>query len=176
LTPEPDGHLTVNIQWWGTTVSVFLAKMAEGLAKIAVAGLLTLTPGSDKPTGNLSILQEPGSKLYLHAYDMQGRHVKQGHVLEAFRAASRTVTEGSVGGGTGMTALGFKAGIGTASRRIDGKLGDYTLGVLVNANFSGNLHVGGVPVGRQFRTGGVRQFSIFDCRFSIGERRPDADS
>ncbi len=83
--------------------------------------------------------------------DIQGRHVKQGHVLEAFRAASRTVTEGSVGGGTGMTALGFKAGIGTASRRIDGKLGDYTLGVLVNANFSGNLHVDGVPVGRQFR-------------------------
>jgi D-aminopeptidase len=83
--------------------------------------------------------------------DIQGRHVKQHHVLEAFRAASGTVTEGSVGGGTGMTALGYKAGIGSASRRIDDKLGGYFVGVLVNANFTGNLHVDGVPVSPQLR-------------------------
>ncbi len=50
-------------------------------------------------------------------------------------ARSGAVAQGAVGAGTGMTAFGFKAGIGTASRlmRIDG--GDYVLGALVLANF-----------------------------------------
>lgn len=45
------------------------------------------------------------------------------------------VAQGAVGAGTGMTAFGFKAGIGTASRlmRIDEH--DYVLGALVLANF-----------------------------------------
>ena len=43
--------------------------------------------------------------------------------------------QGAVGAGTGMTAFGFKAGIGTSSRlmEIDGE--DFTLGALVLANF-----------------------------------------
>lgn len=44
-------------------------------------------------------------------------------------------TEGAVGAGTGMSAFGFKGGIGSASRLIglDGR--NFTLGVLVLANF-----------------------------------------
>jgi D-aminopeptidase len=80
--------------------------------------------------------------------DIRGRHVKLQHVLEAFRSASKTVAEGSVGSGTGMSALGFKAGIGTASRRIGGDKCEYVLGALVMANFSGGLRVAGVPVSR----------------------------
>jgi D-aminopeptidase len=83
--------------------------------------------------------------------DIRGRHVRQQHVMEALRTANRAVAEGSVGAGTGMSALGFKAGIGTASRRIEGDLGGYVLGVLVLANFSGNLRVDGVPVGERLR-------------------------
>ncbi len=58
------------------------------------------------------------------------------------------VAEGSVGAGTGTMALGFKGGIGTASRRV--RIGDavYTLGVLVQSNFGGALEIAGVPVGR----------------------------
>ncbi|MGH7544105.1 MAG: P1 family peptidase [Gemmatimonadota bacterium] len=64
-------------------------------------------------------------------------------------AAAGPVAEGSVGAGTGTMALGFKGGIGTASRRV--LVGDsvWTLGVLVQSNFGGALEVAGVPVGRR---------------------------
>lgn len=50
-------------------------------------------------------------------------------------ATDGPVAEGAVGAGAGMSAFGFKAGIGTASRvlALDGR--DYHLGVLVLANF-----------------------------------------
>jgi D-aminopeptidase len=45
-----------------------------------------------------------------------------------------------------MTALGFKAGIGTSSRRVPLAGLEVTLGVLVQANFGGTLRVGGRTV------------------------------
>ncbi len=59
------------------------------------------------------------------------------------------VDEGSVGAGTGTRALGFKGGIGTASRRV--RIGGdvYTLGALVQSNFGGALEIKGVPVGQR---------------------------
>jgi D-aminopeptidase len=64
-------------------------------------------------------------------------------------ASAGQVEEGSVGAGTGTSALGFKGGIGTASRRV--RIGDatFTLGVLVQSNFGGALEIHGVPVGRE---------------------------
>jgi D-aminopeptidase len=64
------------------------------------------------------------------------------------------VREGSVGAGTGTIALGFKGGIGTASRRV--RIGDsiWTLGVLVQSNFGGALEIAGVPVGRRMGKAG----------------------
>jgi D-aminopeptidase len=55
--------------------------------------------------------------------------------------------EGSVGSGTGMTCLGFKGGIGTASRITDA---GHTVGVLLMTNFGqrDRLTIDGVPVGR----------------------------
>jgi D-aminopeptidase len=55
--------------------------------------------------------------------------------------------EGSVGRGTGMSCLGFKGGIGTASRVLPS---GHTVAVLVMANFGerGRLTVAGVPVGQ----------------------------
>jgi len=78
--------------------------------------------------------------------DIRGQHVTAEHVHAAFRAASGdAVEEGSVGGGTGMICHGFKAGIGTASRIV----GDYVVGVLVQANYGrrNRFRVNGVPVG-----------------------------
>jgi D-aminopeptidase len=83
--------------------------------------------------------------------DIRGRHVRREHVLEAIKNASSEMAEGSVGSGTGMSALGFKAGIGTASRRLTNSSSRYTLGVLVMANFSGDLSVDGVHVGRRLK-------------------------
>ncbi|HUP19268.1 MAG TPA: P1 family peptidase [Gemmatimonadota bacterium] len=69
-------------------------------------------------------------------------------------AAGGPVVEGSVGAGTGTRALGFKGGIGTASRRV--RIGGevYTLGVLVQSNFGGALEIRGVPVGRALGAAG----------------------
>lgn len=84
--------------------------------------------------------------------DIYGFHVQEEHVLEAIRnAKGGLVTEGNVGGGTGMMTLGFKGGIGTSSRKVT--IGDttYTIGVLVQSNFggTGNLIIAGVPVGQE---------------------------
>jgi D-aminopeptidase len=82
--------------------------------------------------------------------DIAGRHVHEQHVLEAISTASDgPVAEGSVGGGTGMITCDFKAGIGTASRKLPEALGGYTVGVLVMSNFGvlRQLRVGGLPVG-----------------------------
>ena len=56
--------------------------------------------------------------------------------LQALDAASAgPIEEGSVGGGTGMIAFGFKAGSGTASRIVDWQGRRFTVGVFVQANF-----------------------------------------
>lgn len=89
------------------------------------------------------------SDSYLN--DMHGRHVGEEHVLAAIdSAAGGPIAEGSVGAGTGMSALGFKGGIGTASRMTPPNAGGWTVGVLVLANFgrADQLVIDGVPVGR----------------------------
>lgn len=84
--------------------------------------------------------------------DINGFHVKPEHVWQALeRATAGPVEEGAVGGGTGMVCHGFKGGIGTSSRVIDKKLGGYTVGVLVQANYGvrSQLTIAGVPVGKE---------------------------
>lgn len=81
--------------------------------------------------------------------DIRGRHVKETHVLQAIKSASAgPVEEGNVGAGTGTVAFGFKGGIGTASRMIPKKMGGYTVGVLVQANFGGVLTLNGINLGK----------------------------
>lgn len=85
--------------------------------------------------------------------DINGFHVKQAHVFAALDGASGgPVTEGAVGGGTGMVCHGFKGGIGSASRQMNIQGNDYTVGVLVQANHGAKreLTIAGVPVGRAF--------------------------
>ncbi len=79
--------------------------------------------------------------------DANGEHVKPVHAAQALdRAASGRVEEGAVGGGTGMGCNGFKGGIGTSSRVLSAEQGGYTLGVLVQCNYSGDLRILGVPI------------------------------
>jgi L-aminopeptidase/D-esterase-like protein len=82
--------------------------------------------------------------------DINGFHVKTSDVFTALDGAtSGPVPQGNVGGGTGMRCLGFKGGIGTASRVLSSEDGGYTVGVLVQCNFGlrEDLRVAGVPVG-----------------------------
>jgi D-aminopeptidase len=82
--------------------------------------------------------------------DIRGRHVHKQDVWNAIsNADSGRVQEGCVGAGTGTVCFGFKGGIGTASRKLPGKLGGYTVGVLVQTNFGGVLQIDGVPVGKE---------------------------
>lgn len=84
--------------------------------------------------------------------DISGLHVTAQHAIEAIKnATDGPVTEGCVGGGTGMRCYGFKAGIGTASRVLPEEQGGWTVGVLVNSN-GGRRHqlrIDGVPVGKE---------------------------
>lgn len=88
--------------------------------------------------------------------DMNAFHVQPEHVLAALdEAHSGPVAEGSVGGGTGMICYEFKGGTGTSSRRLPEKLGGWTLGALVQANFGRRyqLTVAGIPVGQYLKEG-----------------------
>ncbi len=82
--------------------------------------------------------------------DIRGLHVREQDVLDAIISAKGgTVEEGCVGAGTGTTALGFKGGIGTASRvtpELNGQ--QYTIGVLVQSNFGRYLVLNGTKIPR----------------------------
>jgi D-aminopeptidase len=62
-------------------------------------------------------------------------------------AGAAAAAEGAVGAGTGMSCLGYKGGIGTASRVVPGGA---TVGVVTMTNFGDRerLTVAGVPAGR----------------------------
>jgi D-aminopeptidase len=85
-----------------------------------------------------------------HLNDINGGHVRAEHAVAAIESArSGPVTEGSVGGGTGMICYGFKGGSGTASRRLELAGAAHTVGVFVQANFGrrAELVIAGTPVG-----------------------------
>jgi D-aminopeptidase len=82
--------------------------------------------------------------------DIRSRPIIPEDVFAAINnATAGAVEEGVVGAGTGTVAFGWKGGIGTSSRRLPASLGGYTVGVLVQTNFGGNLIVAGVPVGNE---------------------------
>ena len=84
--------------------------------------------------------------------DIRGRHVKAEDVRRALESAKGgPVEEGSLGAGEGTIAFGWKGGIGTSSRRLPAEQGGYTIGVLVQTNFGGNLTIAGVPVWRELQ-------------------------
>ncbi len=83
--------------------------------------------------------------------DMNQFHVEPEHVLAALNSAQGgPLPEGNVGGGTGMICYEFKGGTGTSSRKLPERLGGWTVGALVQANFGRRyqLTVAGVPVGQ----------------------------
>jgi D-aminopeptidase len=88
-----------------------------------------------------SFLSEP-RRMQVSAADVKA-------ALDAARAGAggAAPAEGAVGSGTGMSCLGFKGGIGSASRLTPS---GHTVGALVMSNFGSQerLTIDGVPVGR----------------------------
>ncbi len=90
--------------------------------------------------------------------DISGFHVTKEHVFAALDAAvSGPVAEGNVGSGTGMICHEFKGGIGTSSRRVQTQVGEFIVGVLVQANYGRreDLRLNGVSIGEAI---GVERF------------------
>jgi D-aminopeptidase len=81
--------------------------------------------------------------------DIGRQVIRPGHVGEAIGNLGSEVTEGAVGAGAGTCCFGYKGGIGTSSRRVNmqfsGGEWTYTIGALVQTNFSGNLNIYGSP-------------------------------
>ncbi len=84
--------------------------------------------------------------------DPRRMQIGQADVRRALQAAresvgGRAAAEGAVGAGTGMSCLGYKGGIGTASRIVPG---EHTVGVVALTNFGdrGRLTVAGLPAGQ----------------------------
>ena len=120
-----------------------------GVVRDAVVEWLVTDPISSGQSWSLPVVAETWDGFL---NDINGFHVKKEHALAALRSASPgPVAEGGVGGGTGMVCHRFKGGIGTSSRRLQAAGKDYTLGVLVQANYGGRstFTVAGVPVGQE---------------------------
>ena len=87
--------------------------------------------------------------------NIRARPITEADVLSAIRnAAPGPVAEGAVGAGRGTVAFGYKGGIGTSSRTLPAQFGGWTVGVLVQSNFGGDLTIAGAPVGRELRDTG----------------------
>ncbi len=149
---ELTGSLT--IREWGTleTPVVLTATMSVGMAYQGVveASLRDVPAVADDVVAPVigecddSWLSDPSAMA-----------VRPHHVSEALAAAvDGAFVAGAVGAGSGMTCLGWKGGIGTASRVV----GDHVLGALVLTNFGAleRLTIAGSPVGRRFAELGRR--------------------
>jgi D-aminopeptidase len=119
----------------------------------AVLTWLLALPGNEDVRSANPLVAETNDG-YLN--NIRARPIAETDVLDAIRSAVEgPVAEGAVGAGRGTVAFGWKGGIGTASRRLPapagggGGGGGWTVGVLVQTNYGGDLTITGVPVGRE---------------------------
>jgi D-aminopeptidase len=120
----------------------------------AMVAYLLEQPGMADVRSINPVVGETNDGYVLNA--IRQRPIGPADVRKALDEAGSEVGEGSVGAGTGTVAFGWKGGIGTSSRRTAEDTG-YVVGVLVQSNFGGDLHILGVPVGRALGRRGVRQ-------------------
>jgi D-aminopeptidase len=145
------GELTGSLQvreWGFIETPVYLtATMAVGrVYDGAVAAAVAADPGVGVEDVVIPVVGECDDSWLSEARVVQ---VEAEDAGRAVAGATPDFAQGAVGAGTGMTCFGWKGGIGSASRVVDGA----TVGVLVLANFgrSGDLRVDGVPIGRTLR-------------------------
>ena len=119
-------------------------------ADAVLTWLLTLPGNEDVRSANPIVGETNDGFLN----NIRQRPITEADVVSAIRtAAEGPVAEGAVGAGRGTTAFGYKGGIGTSSRKLAAQAGGWTVGVLVQSNYGGDLMIAGVPVGRELRAG-----------------------
>lgn len=124
------------------TNTLSVAAGIEGVVRYSLA-----QPGNETIQSVNAVVGETNDG-YLN--DIRGMHISSEDVIQAIQNAKEgQVKEGNVGAGTGTVCFGWKGGIGTSSRNLPENLGGYTVGVLVQTNFGGNLQIAGVPVGEK---------------------------
>jgi len=133
------------------TPIVLTNTLSVGTAMDAVVRYTLAQPGNEQVRSVNALVGETNDG---GLNDIRGLHVTREHVIDAIRnAKGGAVGEGAVGAGTGTVCYGWKGGIGTSSRKLDpstssGRVGGYTVGVLAQTNFGGNLTIAGVPIFR----------------------------
>jgi D-aminopeptidase len=132
----------------------------------AMVAYLLEQPGMEEVRSINPVVGETNDGYILNA--IRRRPITADQVTTALREAkSGPVAEGGVGAGTGTTALGWKGGIGTASRVVSSGAGSWTVGVLIQSNFGGDLHILGVPIGRLLGRKGIRPSDTQQSKGSI---------
>jgi D-aminopeptidase len=135
------------------TPVLLTATLSAFRAADALVGYMLSLPGYESVRSINPVVGETNDGFLS---DIRARPVTAEHVAAALAsAAAGPVAEGAVGAGTGTSALGFKAGIGTSSRLVGSGPGAIRLGVLVQANFSGTLTVSGVPIPNEAALAGL---------------------
>jgi D-aminopeptidase len=132
----------------GLTNTMGIPAVAEGL----IRHTMSANPLAGLETDTIIPIVSECDDSYLN--DARGLHVRPEHTFEAIRNAKVTVDEGAVGAGTGMVCHDFKGGIGTSSRAVETKGGEFVIGVLVLSNHGerNDLLIDGVPIGRLVKT------------------------
>ena len=128
----------------GTLESPVLLTNTLSVGPVWEGGLrhaLAANPGAARDADTINIVVGECFDGWLS--DARGLHVRAEHALAAIDSAGPDeVREGALGAGTGTTTLGFKSGVGTASRRT---LAEpvHTLGALAVPNYGrrGDLHL-----------------------------------
>jgi D-aminopeptidase len=152
------------------TPIVLTNTLSVGTAMDAIVRYTITQPGNERVRSVNALVGETNDG---GLNDIRGLHVTREHVIAAITGATAgPVAEGTVGAGTGTINYGWKGGIGTASRRIapsrvenpPGR--EYTVGVLAQTNFGGNLTIAGVPVYRSLQPPRARDAAANDERAS----------
>lgn len=154
------GELTgrSQIEEWGVAETpIFLTStMQVGRVYDAACQLLMQSDSRADSTFGEVIIPVVGECDDSWLSDPRAMHVTYDDVAAALSAARAggEFDQGAVGAGTGMSCLGWKGGIGSASRVLpDG----HVVGVLLLTNFgvSEQLTIDGVHVGRQLNRSGI---------------------
>jgi D-aminopeptidase len=140
------------LEWGIVETPIFLTStMQIGRVFDAACELLAAEePGIGEEDVIIPVVAECDDSFLSDARRMQVTRDDVAAALDAARASVGSTMppdEGAVGSGTGMSCLGFKGGIGTASRMVHS---GHTVGVLAMTNFGTQerLTIDGVPVGR----------------------------
>lgn len=135
---------------------ILTCTLCVGRAWDATLAYLLALPGNEDVRSANPVVGETNDGFL---NDIRARAITAEQVIRAIEGAqSGMVEEGSVGAGRGTIAFGWKGGIGTASRRLPSRQGGWTVGVLVQSNFGGDLTMAGAPVGRELaRDDGERE-------------------